>query len=98
MAHISPLWHGLYVSSTVLGIGVGLYGRRRTNFSNDFSYNKLHFGVFLNITSGGALALCAKQPKPIKVGGFFIATLLLNCLPAYYEGIKDIRNKPLDDP
>ena len=34
---------------------VGIYGRRRTDFMSDFTYNKYHFGVLVHVLAAGGL-------------------------------------------
>ena len=89
-----------YVSLSLYstGVGLGMYGRNRINFSSDFTYNKYHFAIFCQMLSGAGLMLTTKM-NPVKAGPFqplcallFASTVVNLCLPSYYEGILDIRD------
>ena len=58
------LWTNLSIASYVSGIAFGVYGRKRIEYSTDFTYNKYHFGVFTNIVCGAGLMLSAKMKVP----------------------------------
>ena len=58
------VWSGLSLASYASSVGIGMYGRNRVNFSTDFTYNKYHFGVFVNIVSGAGLMLSSKTIAP----------------------------------
>ena len=90
----SLLWSSLFFTSTVAGITMGIYGRKRHAFRSDFSYNKYHFGVFINIGSAVGMAFSAKMPFPHHTGLLFLAAIALNSLPSYKEGILEIRDEP----
>ena len=67
---------------------------RRNYFRRDFSYNKYHFGVAVQILSASGIAASAKMPVPYQTGLLFISAICLNSLPAYYEGYREIKNIP----
>ena len=89
-------WSGMSLFTYVSGIGVGIYGRNRVNFSTDFTYNKYHFGVFTHIVSGAGLMLSSKMVAPWQSGIFFISSIVNLSLPSFYEGYKDIKDEPYE--
>eukprot|EP00347_Sterkiella_histriomuscorum_P006630 403352037 len=90
----TSIWAMLSFGSYATSILLGIYGRQRSDFSNDFTYNKYHFGVALNILAGTGLYLSAKVPHPYQSAFLFLTAIGLNCVPSYYEGLRDIRNDP----
>ena len=76
------------------GIVLGLYARRRNKFRQDFTYNKFHFGAFIQIASALGMAACRKMPNPMLTGPLFVLSIGLTSLPAYQEGFREIRNQP----
>jgi len=38
---------GFALTSIAMASLMGIFGRRRTDFLSDFTYNKYHFGVFV---------------------------------------------------
>jgi hypothetical protein len=91
MRHV---WTVLYMANTVGGIGVGIYGRHRTHFRNDFTYNKYHFGVFVHIGSALGMASAVKMPTPWHLGSLFLVSIACTSLPAYQAGFREIKNQP----
>ncbi|CDW90141.1 UNKNOWN [Stylonychia lemnae] len=92
----SALWTKLSYSSYAVATLLGIYGRQRSDFSNDFTYNKYHFGVFVNILSGAGFYLSAKVPQPWQSSALFLLAIGLTSLPGYYEGFKDMKNNPYE--
>ena len=101
----SNIWTKLALTSYSTAIIVGIYGRSRTNFSNDFVYNvysflilsqKYHFGVLVNFLSGLGLFLSAKVPHSWHCGFLFLGATALASIPAYYEGYKDMKNQEIE--
>ena len=88
----------LYMGSTVHAVGLGLYARRRHNFRSDFTYNKFHFGVFVQLASAVGLAACSKLASPLVPSGLLLAAIAMVSIPAYKEGFREIRNMPDDIP
>ena len=82
------------MGSSVHAVCLGLYARKRHRFRNDFTYNKFHFGVFLQIFSAIGIAAAGKLRKPLVPCVCFLAATCLVSLPAYSEGLKEIRNEP----
>ena len=80
--------------NTVTAVGLGLYARRRHKFRNSFTYNKFHFGVFVQLGSAIGLAAAGKLAKPLVPGVLFLAAIGLTSYPAYIEGFQEIRNEP----
>ena len=87
------MWKGLYMVNTVGAIGVGVYGRHRTTYRDDFTFNKYHFGVFLQLFSGFGFAAVSKMPNPHYAGLLFIASIALVSFPAYSDGWRQIRDE-----
>jgi len=54
----SGLFQSLYMGSAITGFTLGIYGRRRTRFARDFTYNKFHFGIYVNLASSFGIYLC----------------------------------------
>ena len=54
------IWAYMSMSSYLTGIVMGIYGRNRMKYSNDFTYNKYHFAVQCNVASGIGLMLTSK--------------------------------------
>ena len=90
----SLLWSSLFISSAVVGVSMGLYGRKRHSFRSDFTYNKYHFGVIINLGSAAGMAFSAKMAIPYQTGILFLAAIALNSFPAYREGIVEIKDQP----
>jgi len=90
------VWVNLAFTSYTCALLAGIYGRRRLHFSSEHSYNKYHFAVALSVLNGAGLFISSKYPPPWHSGVFFLASIALNVLPAFYEGYKDMNNKPLD--
>ena len=85
------------LASYASGFGVGMYGRRRVDFSTDFTYNKYHFSVFTNFLCGAGYMLTSKMKVPIQAGACFHGALIFLSLPGMYEGYKDIKNDPYEE-
>ena len=89
-------------SAAMLGLAtgtiVGIGGRSRTWFMNDFTYAKYHFGVFAHMAAAAGLFHIEKMhPKVANpTVALFGCAVILTSLPAYYEGIKEIRNQPIE--
>ena len=96
MAQIAPGWRVLQLCTTSTAIGFGLWGRRRTEFSNDFSYNKFHFGVYTSLFATYGIHLALRQPIPLTLNSMFIAAISLNSVPAYIEGFQDMSNNDVE--
>ncbi len=77
---------------------MGLYGRKRHNFFSDFTYNKFHFGVYLQVVSAVGLFKVRKLIPPYRLFGaiMFMGAIAFTSIPAYYEGVKEIHNDPVD--
>lgn len=70
----SHLWNRLSLGSYATALLMGLYGRHRSDFSSDFTFNvpftqsnfpqKYHFGVLINLGAGAGLYMSAKVPLP----------------------------------
>ena len=43
------------IAGIVSAVGLGLYGRSRTNFIYDFTYNKYHFGVYVQLAAASSM-------------------------------------------
>jgi hypothetical protein len=43
---------------------MGVLGRRRTDFMSDFTYNKYHFGVAVQVASALGVMQCIKLRQP----------------------------------
>ena len=86
------------MASVVTAVAMGMYGRRRTDFMGDFSYNKYHFGVYCHIAAAAGFMQARKLPGSYKLlnGCLFTGAVLFNSLPAYYEGFHEIRNEPVE--
>ena len=50
------------LSSAFSAIAMGLYGRHRQHFASDFTYNKFHFGTYLQIFAAVGLFSVRKMP------------------------------------
>ena len=50
--------------------------------------------MLVNLLSGTGLFLSAKLASPWHSGALFLLATGLNSLPAYREGVRDIRNEP----
>ena len=72
----------------------GLYARRRNWFRKDFTYNKYHFGVFMQMMGALGIAASGKLANPLLPGLLFLSSICLVSFPAYAEGIPEIRNEP----
>ena len=92
----ASIWTGMSLASYVSAVGIGMYGRRRVDFSTDFTYNKFTFGVFTNIICGAGLMLSSKMVAPWQSGLLFNGAILFLALPGIYEGYKDIINDPYE--
>ena len=100
------LWTNISYTSCAASILLGFYGRSRSDFSSDFTFNvrlnrvirkqKYHFGVLTNLLSGGGLYLSAKVPQPWQSSALFLIAIGLNSIPGYYEGLKDMKNNPYE--
>ena len=82
------------MANTVGAVGFGLYARRRNKFRKDFTYNKLHFGCAVQILSALGMAAASKATLPYQTGVLFVGAICMNTIPAYYEGLLEIRNLP----
>ena len=59
------LLQSLSMGSVAVATLVGIYGRRRTDFMSDFTYNKYHFGVAVHAMAAGGLFQAMKMaPGP----------------------------------
>jgi hypothetical protein len=78
--------------SLTFGIILGIYGRRRHKFTDDFAYNRYHYGVLVHLAGSVGLYHAIKLPLVSFriVGPMMVLPTLLASLPAYYYGIKDI--------
>eukprot|EP00353_Schmidingerella_taraikaensis_P003508 CAMPEP_0185583170 /NCGR_PEP_ID=MMETSP0434-20130131/21362_1 /TAXON_ID=626734 ORGANISM="Favella taraikaensis, Strain Fe Narragansett Bay" /NCGR_SAMPLE_ID=MMETSP0434 /ASSEMBLY_ACC=CAM_ASM_000379 /LENGTH=104 /DNA_ID=CAMNT_0028202181 /DNA_START=65 /DNA_END=376 /DNA_ORIENTATION=+ len=72
----------------------GLYARRRNRFRNDFTYNKYHFGVFMQMGAALGIAAAGKLGKPLIPGLLFLSSVCLVSFPAYLEGLAEVRDEP----
>ena len=88
----TTLWHSLYLGSTVTALAMGIYGRKRHQFRSDYTYNKYHFGSLIQLASGFGMSMSAKMGKPGQTGIFFVMAIMLNSIPAYREGLREIRD------
>jgi hypothetical protein len=93
----SRLWQSLYLFSTVSAIGMGIYGRKRHQFRSDFTYNKYHFGILIQLASAFGMSISARMATPAQTGLLFALAIGLNCIPAYREGLREIRDQPESD-
>lgn len=93
-SQLQPFWQGMYIVNSVHAVIVGLYARRRHKFRRDFTYNKFHFGVFIQIGSALGIAAASKFGNPLIPGLLFLSTIGLTSFPAYLEGFKEVRNEP----
>ena len=50
--------------------------------------------MLINLLSGTGLFLSAKLASPWHSGALFLLATALNSVPAYREGVRDIRNEP----
>ena len=91
---LKPFWTGLYMMNTVNAVTLGLYARRRHRFRSDFTYNKYHFGVFTQIMAALGIAASGKLKKPLFPGLLFMGAVGMTSMPAYLEGIQEIKNEP----
>lgn len=89
-------WSSMSMASYCTALVMGFYGRSRIKFSSDFTYNKYHFACFCQVISGAGLMLSSKMKNPMLCGVFFLSNIVNLCLPSYYEGIKDMRNDPIE--
>ena len=93
----ASIWTGMSLASYISAVGIGMYGRRRVDFSTDFTYNKYHFSVFSNILCGAGYMLSSKMVVPIQAGMCFHGAIIFLSLPGMYEGYKDIHNDPWEE-
>jgi hypothetical protein len=91
------LWQSLYFGTTVSALAMGIYGRKRHQFRSDFTYNKYHFGTFIHLASGFGMSMSAKMVKPGQTGLLFVMAILLNSMPAYREGMREMKDLPEND-
>ena len=89
-----PLWQSFYLLSTVTAIGMGVYGRKRHQFRSDFTYNKYHFGTLIQLASAFGMSMSARMATPAQTGILFALAIGLNSIPAYREGLREIRDLP----
>lgn len=57
---LQPIWTAIYFTSGVQAVCLGLYARKRHRFRNDFTYNKYHFGAFVQMFSALGIAGASK--------------------------------------
>ena len=93
-SQLRPLWTAFYMVNSVNAVIFGLYARRRTAFRRDFTYNKYHFGCFMQIAAALGIAASSKMGKPLVPGLLFMGSVGLISMPAYLEGLAEIRNEP----
>ena len=76
---------------------VGYRGRHRTSFFNDFTYNKYHFGVYLQIFASSSLFMIRKMnPTQRLIGtGLMLSAIAMNSVPAMWEGYHEMKMEPL---
>lgn len=74
---------------------MGLYGRHRQHFASDHTYNKYHFGVYLQLFSAFGLFSVRKMPYRSQMAAYslFVLSITLNSFPAYKEGLREINNE-----
>ena len=74
---------------------MGLYGRHRQHFACDITYNKYHFGVYLQLFSALGLFSVRKMPYRPQIAAYalFVLSMALNSFPSYKEGIREIKNE-----
>ena len=75
--------------NTVNAVSFGLYAKKRHKFRSDFTYNKYHFGAFIQLFSALGIAATAKMPNPYVPTALFLAAIGTVSLPAYKEGFKE---------
>ena len=63
------------------------------SFSTPHQFNKYHFGVICQFISASGLILTRKTKNPMHAGAFFVGGMALNSGLAYYEGVRDLREK-----
>ena len=80
--------------NSVNAVVLGLYARRRTSFRRDFTYNKFHFGCFMQMAAALGIAASGKLGQPLVPGLLFMSSVVLVSFPAYMEGFAEIRNQP----
>ena len=62
MSHSS--FRGFALTSVAMASLMGVLGRRRTDFISDFTYNKYHFGVVVQVASAVGLLQSIKMKQP----------------------------------
>ena len=87
-------WQALFMLSTTTGLFMGVYGRKRHTFRSDFTFNKYHFGVFIQLSSAFGMKLSQTAKNPAITGLLFAFAIGLNSIPAYREGLVEIRDLP----
>ena len=93
-SNLRPVWIALYMGNSLNAVVFGLYARRRPWFRKDFTYNKYHFGVFMQMFGALGIAASAKLTSPLLPGLVFLTSIALVSFPAYIEGIREVRNEP----
>lgn len=61
---MDKLLQGSAMASVTGAVMMGLYGRSRQNFLSDFTYNKFHFGVYVQIITAIGLFKIRKLVRP----------------------------------
>ncbi len=86
--------------SFLTGLTFGLYGRKRSSFYSDYTYNvsplspeKYHIAIFCNFMASLGLQVSATSANPMLPAGLFISALVLHCVPVYAAGIREMQDK-----
>lgn len=94
LSSLRPFLLGLFMLNSTNAIIFGLYARRRNWFRKDFTYNKYHFGVFVQMAAAVGIAASGKLSNPVYPGILFMSSVALVSWPAYAEGLPEVHNNP----